>query len=247
MKVLIKNFVNKLGYDLKRIGSYDDSFAPDVGDEENDIYKIVKPFTMTGISTILNLISVVQYLTENEIEGDFVECGVWRGGSMMAVAMVLKNINKMERDLFLYDTFTGMVEPTEKDRQFDGKAAAQVWREVSDGAWCNASLSDVKNNMSSTEYPPDKIHYIEGKVEETIPQIAPEKIALLRLDTDWYDSTKHELEHLYPRLTSGGILIIDDYGHWSGSKKATDEFFARQQFKPLLNRINYSVRTIVKP
>jgi hypothetical protein len=247
MKTLIKKIVKKLGYDLRPNNTFDNSFAPDATDEEKAVYEMVKPFTMTGISSVINLIGAVRHIIENKIEGDFVECGVWRGGSMMTAALTLKSLNEIDRNLFLYDTFSGMVAPTDKDRQFDGKTAAQVWRENSDGAWCDASLQDVKNNMNLTGYPSNKIHYVEGKIEETIPQIVPKKIALLRLDTDWYESTKHELEYLYPLLVPGGILIIDDYGHWSGSKTATDEFFARQNFKPLLHRIDYTRRMIIKP
>lgn len=247
MKTLIKSLVKKLGYDLRRQNVIDNSFAPDATADERAVYEIVKPFTMTGISSVINLISATRYIVENKIAGDFVECGVWRGGSMMTVALSLKKFNADDRHLFLYDTFSGMVAPTDKDRQFDGKTADQVWRENSDGAWCDASLEDVKSNMNLTGYPSDKIHYIEGKIEETIPDTMPQKVALLRLDTDWYESTKHELSHLYPLLVPGGILIIDDYGHWSGSKTATDEFLAQQHFKPLLHRIDYTRRMIVKP
>lgn len=140
-----------------------------------------------------------------------------------------------------------MVEPTADDWQFDGKSAERVWRENSDGSWCDASLEEVQSNMRKTEYPFEKINFIEGRIEETIPKTMPAKISILRLDTDWYDSTKHELEHLYPLLSSGGILIIDDYGHWSGARKAVDEFFSRQAFQPFLHRIDYTRRLLVKP
>jgi len=105
----------------------------------------------------------------------------------------------------------------------------------------------VRRNMLGTRYPEKKIHLIKGKVEDTVPQHAPEKIALLRLDTDWYESTKHELVHLYPRLVPNGVLIIDDYGHWQGAREAVDEYFAGQKFKPLLNRLDYTGRLVIKP
>lgn len=247
MKTLIKNVVHGFGYDLKRVGVYHEDYTPDFTEEEVALYQQVKPYTMTSISSVVSIVHSIKYIVENNIEGDIVECGVWRGGSVMAVALFLKSIGETNRRFYLYDTFTGMTEPTEKDRQFDGKLAKQVWQESTNGAWCHASLEDVKNNMASTGYPADKIHYIEGMVEETIPNTLPEKISLLRLDTDWYDSTKHELEHLYPLLAPHGILIIDDYGHWSGSKTATDEFISRQKIKPFLNRVDYSRRLIIKP
>jgi hypothetical protein len=108
-------------------------------------------------------------------------------------------------------------------------------------------LADVQANLRSTGYPPERIHYVVGKVEDTLPQAAPERIAILRLDTDWYESTRHELEHLYPRLTAGGVLIIDDYGHWAGARRAVDEFLARTESAILLNRIDYTGRIGVKP
>jgi hypothetical protein len=83
---------------------------------------------------------------------------------------------------------------------------------------------------------------IAGKVEETLPEHAPESIALLRLDTDWYESTRHELEHLFPRVVAGGVLLLDDYGHWKGSRKAVDEYFAAQGITMLLNRVDYTGR-----
>jgi O-methyltransferase len=113
--------------------------------------------------------------------------------------------------------------------------------------WCVAGLEDVKRNLYSTGYPKEKLHFIKGKVEDTVPGQAPENIAMLRLDTDWYESTAHELQHLYPRLAKNGVLIIDDYGHWLGSRKAVDEYFAKQSFCPLFNRMDYTGRLAVKP
>ncbi len=81
---------------------------------------------------------------------------------------------------------------------------------------------------------------------DTIPKNVPEKISILRLDTDWYESTKHELNNLFPRLVSGGILIIDDYGHFQGSKKAVDEYFEENKISSFLFRIDYTGRLFVK-
>jgi hypothetical protein len=145
-----------------------------------------------------------------------------------------------------------MSPPTEKDVMFDGTTASQVLdpaerKEGVDNYWCIASVENVRKNIVSTGYPENRIHLVKGKVEDTVPQQAPEKIALLRLDTDWYESTKHEMEHLYPRLAPNGVLIIDDYGHWKGAKEAVDEYFAGRKFKPLLNRLDYTGRLVIKP
>ena len=98
--------------------------------------------------------------------------------------------------------------------------------------------------MGSTGYPPEWVAYVEGLVEETITRSAPTRIALLRLDTDWYESTHHELVHLYPQLERGGVLIVDDYGHFAGARKAVDEYFADDPI--LLSRIDYTGRMAVK-
>ena len=104
----------------------------------------------------------------------------------------------------------------------------------------------VKKNIFSIGYDPEKIHFVQGKVEDTIPATIPEKISLLRLDTDWYESTKHELEHLFPRLSKGGILILDDYGHWQGARKAADEYFNNNHISIFLSRADYTGRIAVK-
>jgi len=99
--------------------------------------------------------------------------------------------------------------------------------------------------MASTGYNMNRVHLHRGLVEETIPRFAPDRISILRLDTDWYESTKHDLVHLWPRLSPGGILIIDDYGHFAGARDAVDEFFASQPI--FLFRVDYTVRMAVKP
>lgn len=164
---------------------------------------------------------------------------------MMAVAQTLLGNGDHDRDLYLFDTFEGMSSPTTIDRDLGGHSAMDLLRSSSrdDEIWCYASDADVSRNLKSTGYPNEHLHFIKGPVEDTIPNQAPDEIALLRLDTDWYESTKHELKHLYPRLQPGGVLIIDDYGHWQGARQAVDEYF---NGKVLLQRIDYSGRLIVK-
>ena len=167
---------------------------------------------------------------------------------MILAAKALQCRGSVERDLYLYDTFQGMSAPTDADKDYSGKAAAELLaqEEIGQGFWCEASLEDVSQNMRATGYPEDHVHYVKGMVEETIPQTLPQEIALLRLDTDWYESTYHELEHLFPRLRPGGVLIIDDYGHWQGAKRAVDEYFQKLGGLPNLARIDYTCRMMVK-
>jgi hypothetical protein len=207
---------------------------------------------MTSPERINALVEAVRYVTVNRIEGAIVECGVWRGGSMMAVALTLRELGDETRELYLYDTYSGMPPPDEVDQAIDGLRAKEQFQQAQmspdPGNWgrCYSSLDEVRQNMFDTGYPRDKLHFISGKVEETIPGVVPAEIAILRLDTDWYESTRHEMVHLYPRLKPGGVLIIDDYGHWQGSRKAIDDYIA--EYKPglLLNRVDYTGRIAVK-
>jgi O-methyltransferase len=222
--------------------------TPDLTPTEREIIARARPYTMTSFARLVALVQAVQHVVRSGIPGPIAECGVWRGGSMMAVAGTLLAEGDTTRDLYLYDTFEGMSSPGEQDVDFSGIPAATRFRKASKRkqSWCYASMEDVQANLESTGYPQDRMHFIKGKVENTLPQSAPETLSILRLDTDWYESTRHELECLYPRLEQGGILIIDDYGHWRGARRATDEFFAAQTVRPFLHRIDYTGRLAVK-
>ena len=163
------------------------------------------------------------------------------------MVMALASAQPAARDMYLFDTFSGMTEPSESDRDFRGEppAAGQEFDEWNKRY--TAGMQEVRNNLRTTGYPEEKLHLVGGDVLNTLPGSAPERIALLRLDTDWYHSTRHELETLYPRLVSGGVLIIDDYGHWEGARGATEEFFAGRPDAPLLNRVDYTARLGIKP
>lgn len=197
---------------------------------------------MTSPERIAATCSAVDYATKYRIPGDFVECGVWRGGSTMAAALSYLRAAADLPTLYLFDTFEGMSAPTTFDRKVNGGERAAVLVERFDHVKACAPIDDVRRNVQSTGYPVDRIRFVKGKVEETIPAAAPAHIAVLRLDTDWYESTKHELEHLFPRLSVGGVLIIDDYGDWEGARKAADEYFAANRKPMLLARTDYTGR-----
>jgi hypothetical protein len=208
----------------------------------------VRPRTMTQPEKLFGLILATRYVVANGIQGDVVECGVWRGGSMQAAALTLLECADVTRELHLYDTFEGMTPPQDVDRRLDGKSAAELLdaNDRDSRVWGVATLDDVKAGMTEIGYPNERIHFHPGPVEDTIPREAPGSVAILRLDTDWYASTLHELEHLYDRLNPGGVLIIDDYGYWEGSRKATDEFLERIGERLLLSPIADG-RIAVKP
>lgn len=205
------------------------------------IVQRVQPFTMTTPERLAALIDAVQYVDRRGIRGAIVECGVWKGGSAMAAMLA----SDQSRDFYLYDTFEGMSEPTDADVDKDGLRAADLLTGAGKDQliWARSEFGEVEANVRSTGYPADKVHFVKGKVEDTIPGTMPDQIAILRLDTDWYESTRHELEHLYPRLMKGGVLIIDDYGHWDGARRAVDEYFSDGV---LLSRIDYTGRMTLK-
>jgi O-methyltransferase len=225
------------------------AFPLDFDEADAEVCQRVGPYTMTTPQRIYALVRGVEYVMRTRVPGALVECGVWRGGSMMAVALTLLRLGITDRELYLFDTFQGMTEPGEEDVKHSGERAAGLLASENREShyWAVAPLEQVRAAVLSVGYPHERIHFVEGPVEETLPEEAPEHVALLRLDTDWYSSTKHELVHLYPRLVQRGVLMVDDYAYWQGAKKAVDEYIAENHLPLLLNRIDYTARIAVKP
>jgi O-methyltransferase len=253
----VKQGLGRYGYELVRIGASApppmeaQEFPPDFDEATKATIRAVAGFTMTGPEKLYSLCHAVRHIVAHEIPGSIVECGVWKGGSMMAIARTLLELDAGTRDLYLFDTFEGMPEPTEHDVDVHGVSAMERWstqkRNRLTPREARASLSEVRDAMGTVGYDPSRVHFVKGMVEDTIPGSAPDEIALLRLDTDYYSSTRHEMFELYPRLRSGGVLIIDDYGHFRGSEKAFNEFVGATGESILLHRIDYSARVGVKP
>lgn len=235
------------------VRSFNSSDYPDFEPFYKNIIEKVFPYTMTSPERLYALINAVKYIVENKLPGDMVECGVWRGGSMMAIAETLLALGDTKRHLYMYDTYEGMSAPTEKDKDFGNQTAAQLLEQQEvgtsyDNIWCYASLEDVQINLQLTNYPAAQLHFIKGPVEETLLKHAHfhPHIAILRLDTDWYASTKVEIEQLYHHLVPGGFMIVDDYGHWQGARQAIDEYFAKLPRTPFLHRVDYTGRMMQK-
>ena len=227
--------------------------APDLLEELDPVEKAilwqVEDYTMTSPERIVALIRATRYLVRARAPGAFVECGAWRGGSMMAAALTLLAEHDTSRDLYLFDTFGGMSAPTEKDRDMAGNPAGALLASspARTGIWCYAAFDDVQDNLRGTGYPGDKIHLVKGRVEDTLPHPELSELALVRLDTDWYESTYHELRHLFPALAVGGVLMLDDYGHWQGAREAADRYFAENPWPPVyLHRVDYTCRMAIK-
>ncbi len=247
VKKAIRWVLRKFGFELLRCGP---EFPPDFGPDELEIIRAAQPFCMTSPERTYALCKATEYIVRHNIVGDIVECGVWRGGSMMAVALTLVRLGDQTRHFYLYDTFEGMPPPSNHDVTFRGQSAKEMLGKedlnkseaYQAGVWAYASLEEARTNLHSTGYDQAKFHFIKGKVQDTIPDQAPSTISLLRMDTDWYDSTRHEMTHLFPRISPGGVIIVDDYGHWGGVKEAVDEYLQDTQSRLLLNRIDYAAR-----
>jgi len=240
----------KTGYEISR--KHETRIIPkDMEADTHDVIRQVMPFTQTSYERLYALQKTIDYLVENDIAGDIVEAGVWKGGSAMAALLRLVSHDATDREIWLYDTYEGMPPPTQYDVSDTEGDAADLFEAERTGLvstdWNAAGLAEVKRNIATTGYPEDRIRYVEGLVERTLKSAVPDEIALLRLDTDFYESTKVELEVLYERVVTGGVVLIDDYGTWKGARKAVDDFLETCEPKPLLVRLDWSCRLIIKP
>jgi O-methyltransferase len=237
----MKNFLGKLLFRIVRIvlkkfgfsinlGSTNSGF-PELKSEELEFIRSVhsQSLTMTSFESTITLALACKYIEERGIQGDFVEAGVWRGGS----SIIARRFLSRNRTFYLYDTFKGMTQPTVHDFRIgetNNNSTFKRWQDsqnIDFNSWVFSSLDEVKANFERFELLDEKIEFIEGNVLETLTQSKlPQFISLLRLDTDFYDSTLTELQTFWPRLSIGGVLILDDYGHWDGARKAVDEYFA---------------------
>jgi O-methyltransferase len=224
-------------------------------DEERAMVERCRPHTLVSPERLVATADAVAHVVRRGIPGALLECGVWRGGSVLAMVLTLQRLGVDDRDVYLFDTFTGMTAPGAEDTSaFHPPALRTFERARASGrrAWEGLfneevfGLEQVRELLHGTGYPPERLHFVVGDVLETLPGRAPDRLAVVRLDTDWYASTKHEMEHLYPRLSEGGVLIIDDYGHWRGSRKAVDEYLEATGEPLLLARTDYAGRMAVK-
>ena len=248
---LVDRTARRMGLQISRISSSQMRLPVEATPEDAELIASLRPFTMTSAERLWSLLNAVRYVVNENIPGDFAECGVWRGGSVMAMAKELGRIDVTDRKIWLYDTFAGMTEPTNNDIEAGtGVTASEMLSttDIGDGnnVWCVAGRADVEANVRSTGYPFENFTFVEGDVAVTLLSAVPDQIALLRLDTDWYESTRIGLEVMYPRLAVGGVCILDDYGHWQGARKAVDEYFEALGHRPYMHPIDYSGRVFIK-
>ena len=250
VKTRVRNTLSKRGLTLHR------EIGADFPEATVDTINAVRPYTMTTVARIEAACSAAEYVVRNKIPGAFVESGVWLGGSSMAAALTLIKNGVTDRDFYLFDTFEGMPPPGDEDALIgsDNESIRAWWeaeneRLTKDGEapWLHASVDTVRENMALTGYDLDHVHLIAGLVEDTVPASAPDRIAFLRLDTDFYSSTKVELETMFPRLSPGSIMIVDDYGYTEGTRKAVDDYFASYPDPVYFHRVDACARLMIKP
>jgi hypothetical protein len=216
-------------------------------------YVMGNRLTMSSRERVIATINACKHAVQADIEGDFVECGVWRGGCSIAARLTFDNY-RSDKTVWLFDTFAGMTAPSEVDTSsFSDSSPAERFsrsQRASHNDWCFASLDEVRTNFEDAGVDLSAVRFVVGDVTKTLAEPAdiPEAICVLRLDTDFYDSTKAELEALYPRLSVGGSLLIDDFGHWDGAKRAVEEYFGAlaPSARPLLHFTDYTGRMGVK-
>lgn len=235
-----------MGYGFVRLPGVPHEFPVDLDPAVRATVRAVAPYTLTSVERVAALVHAVRHLARHDIPGAFVECGVWRGGSMLAVARTLVEEGITDRELYLYDTFTRMPPPGERDWDAWGVHASEYFAGPVDphdtDGYRYLPLAEVKRVLATSGYPAARMHFVPGLVEETIPAAAPPHIALLRLDTDWYESTKHEMDHLFPRIVDGGFLLVDDYGQFAGARAAVDDHLATISPPVFLHRIDFTGR-----
>jgi predicted O-methyltransferase YrrM len=211
-----------------------DSLSPDPFARS---YRMIRPYTTMGNARLRGLYAAVQRVLAAGIPGDIVECGTARGGSAALMGLALKAA-AADRILWTFDSFEGLPPPTQADPDYE---TAMLYTGDFRG-----ELADVAAFFGRLGIL-DRTRLVKGLFEETVPRCEVGAIAVLHLDGDWYESVKICLHHLYDRVSSGGVIQIDDYGHWEGARKAVDEFMRRRALGGPLQYVDYSGRQLIKP
>lgn len=219
-----------------------------------EIWASVKNLTMLSRERLYNYWSAVNFVCERGIPGDIVEVGVWAGGGIISSAKCIQNWENVsgksdayrDRLVLGYDTFKGHPRPDDDEVDIWSKSQVEVYEDTRKSGWASVSLETVTANLSAHLQSLDWTRLVEGPCEETLHDHLPKRAAVIHIDVDWYQPTLESLRCLWPTLSVGGVIILDDYGHHSGARRAVDEYFSQQALPPFFSHIDYSCISGVK-
>jgi O-methyltransferase len=190
----------------------------------------VKPVhTMVRNRSLMTLYRMVRYVNHISLPGAIVECGVWKGGSSAMMAAACRD-SATQRDIWLFDSFEGLPPPSKLDGTVEQK---HYFKGMNKG-----SIESVQHIFRKLRLPLERVHFVKGWFEQTIPSAEVGAIAVLHIDADWYESVSLVLHQLYDRVVPGGYVILDDYGYWPGCDRAVHDFLdARAIPRTVLQRV----------
>jgi len=236
----LKKIARNIGYEVSVRRTDKVKYLSCVDEYFRRLHDKYRETTIVSVEGLHQTYNAVRYISENNIPGSIVECGVFKGGCMAMMAEASTKFSKVPRDFYLFESFAGMTEPGPEDfRPKDPTTRDHVLdtfkRQQRDdhNEWVYSPLSEVKATLGRTAIPEDRFACVVGPVEDTLPYDGIGEIALLRLDTNWYSSTRHELQHLYDLVVEDGVIIVDDYKNWAGSRRAVEEFLEERKLSPL--------------
>tara|TARA_B100000989_G_C19436164_1_gene425233 strand:- start:115 stop:909 length:795 start_codon:yes stop_codon:yes gene_type:complete len=251
-KKLIKKIISSFGYKIVKINNFNDKYSDFIleasDSEKNDIDEAIK-LALCSRASLWSMIQSLKHISHNSIEGDIVECGVFSGGSLALISKYL-NLYSLNFKIYGYDTFEkGFENPaiTEKDTTINGKEIEISGHNSTVKSNFFPTLGQVRKNIENySRNNQIDLKLIKGDILKTLKDEdnLPKKISFLRLDTDLYSTTKFELQVLFPRLVSGGVLHIDDYGMFPGVQNAVDEYFKEKNI--WLHRVDLTTRLLIK-
>ena len=218
-----------LGSDLSQVLSY----SPEM--RENGLDWPTEAVTMVGMKRLNSLEKCCLSVIEDGVPGDFVETGTWRGGCGILMRAVLESCSDGERSVWLFDSFEGLPKPDAA--AFPADSDDQFW---TFGSYLGVSVDQVKENFRQYELLDDRVRFVKGWFRDTIPSSNLGPISVLRLDGDMYESTWIVLTHLYPKVSPGGFLVIDDYGAIPACKQAVDDFRREHSIQSPLSSVDWT-------
>lgn len=235
-----------------RIDHYRIAFAQALGFPRNREWRRLLQMTdgraMADRLRRANLLRLIDRLERERVPGGLAECGVARGG-VGALLGARAQTSPIRREVWLFDSFMGLPEPTSED----GAPAIRFAHNRGDGRLepigeCVGTLEDVRSFLfRDCELPEDRIHLVPGWFQDTLPAFGDHPLALLHVDGDWYESVRVCLRALWPHVVPGGYVVIDDYGHWEGARWATREFLTETAKGVRLHRKGYTQAYFRKP